>query len=71
MALLFLQEHAVVVGGVAVGIAAIMVSSTVWKNGKFTLTEKIFRQNTYLVLFFSKTVALMEFLPKKCESKLT
>jgi len=40
VALLFLQEHAVVVGGVAVGIAAIMVSSTVWEIEKFTITKK-------------------------------
>ena len=43
---------------------------TVRKNEKFTQIEKIFRQITYLVhTFFSKTVALTEFLPKMCEGK--
>ena len=39
------------------------LSSMVWKNEKFTVMEKIFRQITYLVLtLFSKNVTLTEFL---------
>ena len=43
---------------------------TVWKNEKFGLTEKIFRQINSLVSdLFSKTVAFTKLLPKKCETK--
>ena len=37
---------------------------TVWKNEKFTLTEKIFRQITYLVLSFVKTLLWQNFCQK-------
>ena len=41
---------------------------SVWKNEKFTLTEKIFRQINYLVISLVKNDAFTEFLPKKCEN---
>ena len=38
-----------------------------WKNEKFSLTERKFRQINYLSSnFFSKTVAFTKFLPIKC-----
>ena len=43
--------------------------SVAWKNEKFTLTEKIFRQINYLVISLnSKYVGFTKFLPKKSES---
>ena len=42
--------------------------STLWKLRKFTLTEKKFRQITYVFSnFFSKTVTFTKFLPKMRE----
>ena len=43
-------------------------SVTVWKLQKFNLTEKIFRQITYLVIS-STSVTFTKFLSKKSESK--
>ena len=38
---------------------------TVWKNGKFSLTQNIFRQiNSLVTYLFSKTVTFTKFLPK-------
>ena len=41
----------------------------VWKNEKFTLTEKIMSSNQLSSNFFSNTVTFTKFLPKKSESK--
>ena len=42
--------------------------TTVWKNEKFGLTEKIFRQINSSN-FLSKNVAFTKFLPKMCKAK--
>ena len=49
----------------------IVLHIVLWKNEKFGLTDKIFRQINYVVIFFSEEVAFTNFLPKKRESKLT
>ena len=41
----------------------------VWKNEKFPLTEKLFREIGSLVHFFYENVDFTKFLPKKCESE--
>ena len=41
--------------------------STVWKNEKFSLTEKKISSNQLFSDFFSKTIAFTKFLRKKCE----
>ena len=42
------------------------VPLTVWKNEKFTLTRKIFRQINYIFCeFFSKCVTFTKLLPRK------
>ena len=46
------------------------VKSTVWKNGKLILIEKIFREINSGTSFFNKNVDFTEFLVKTCESKI-
>ena len=40
--------------------------AAVWKNAEFTLTGKIIRQISYLVLLVSKNVVFTKVLPNKC-----
>ena len=47
-----------------------MLDGTVWKNEKFTLTEKKLRQMNYIFSsFFSENVTFTKFLSKKSDSK--
>ena len=52
---------------VTVKLSFFHTHSTVWKNEKFSLTEKKFSWNQLFSNFFSKTVTFKKFCPKKRE----
>ena len=48
----------------------LFLKSTVWKNAKFTLTEKIISSNQLFSDLFIKNVVFTKFLPKSRDTKI-